>query len=409
MRRCLLALSMLCLVAIPARAQFWDKLTNPKIGVVIQHPPGLGIQVTRVAFGQTLGEGAEQFADALTERFVRANVEVIERKQLNDLLAEHKLNLSGAIDKQTVAEAGKIVGAAVVIYVNMQRFTTEQKRVYNDWKDGRGVVHRTWISRTQAFARGTVRSVDLQTGRIFAATTVEASPRLENEVVDNCCAEYPSEHEAIDAALDAVVAQAHRLFLPWTETAQLYFFDDKDCGLKTAFSMLKAGDVEGTLRQSLTNLETCKSLQTAKPKLVAHAFHNVGMAYFALGDHQKALEHLQEAQRIKPADIHTEAIADCTRALALARDMQRVEERATIDAQRAEASRQQAAATEAAALLTNDDILKMAKVKMPDAIIITKLKTSKCRFDLKTDALVQLKSAGVSDAVIVAMMEAGTK
>ncbi len=409
MKRCLLALSMGCLAAAPASAQFWDKLTNPKVGVVIQHPPGLGIQVTRVAFGQTLGEGAEQFADGLTERFVRANVEVIERKQLGDLLAEHKLNLSGAIDRQTVAEAGKIVGAAVVIYVNMQRFTTEQKRVYNDWKDGRGAPHRTWISRTQAFVRGTVRSVDLQTGRIFASTTVEASPRLENEVVDNCCAEYPSEHDAIDRALNEVVSQAHRLFLPWTETAQLYFFDDKDCGLKTAFSMLKAGDLEGTLRQSLANLETCRPMQATKPKLVAHALHNAGMAYFAMGDHQKALEHLQEAQRVKPADIHVEAIGDCTRALSLSREMQRVEEKTTIDAQRAETSRQQAAAAEAAALLTNDDILKMAKVKMPDAIIITKLKTSKCRFDLKTDALVQLKSAGVSDAVIVAMMEAGSK
>ena len=245
-----------------------------------------------------------------------------------------------------------------------------------------------------------------------APVLAQSAPVVAEPVVQALPARDPMAlNAALGNAVDppAVVAQAHRLFLPWTETAQLYFFDDKDCGLKTAFSMLKAGDVEGTLRQSLTNLETCKSLQTAKPKLVAHAFHNVGMAYFALGDHQKALEHLQEAQRIKPADIHTEAIADCTRALALARDMQRVEERATIDAQRAEASRQQAAATEAAALLTNDDILKMAKVKMPDAIIITKLKTSKCRFDLKTDALVQLKSAGVSDAVIVAMMEAGTK
>jgi hypothetical protein len=59
-----------------------------------------------------------------------------------------------------------------------------------------------------------------------------------------------------------------------------------------------------------------------------------------------------------------------------------------------------------AEVLTNSDVLKMAKVKLGDGIIINKIKTSACNFDTSVDALVKLKEAGVSDAVIQAMHDA---
>ncbi len=56
-------------------------------------------------------------------------------------------------------------------------------------------------------------------------------------------------------------------------------------------------------------------------------------------------------------------------------------------------------------ILTNDDILQMAAVKLSDKVITTKIKSSTCKFDTSTKALIKLKQAGVSDAVIQAMTE----
>ena len=56
--------------------------------------------------------------------------------------------------------------------------------------------------------------------------------------------------------------------------------------------------------------------------------------------------------------------------------------------------------------LTNSDVVKMAKVKLADGIIVSKIKSSACNFDTSVDALVKLKEAGVSDAVIQAMNDA---
>ncbi len=57
-------------------------------------------------------------------------------------------------------------------------------------------------------------------------------------------------------------------------------------------------------------------------------------------------------------------------------------------------------------VLTNSDVVKMARVKLADGIIISKIKTSACDFDTSVDALVRLKEAGVSDSVIQAMNDA---
>jgi hypothetical protein len=57
-------------------------------------------------------------------------------------------------------------------------------------------------------------------------------------------------------------------------------------------------------------------------------------------------------------------------------------------------------------VLTNSDVVKMAKAKLGDGIIISKIKTSACNFDTSVDALVKLKEAGVSDPVIQAMHDA---
>ena len=46
----------------------------------------------------------------------------------------------------------------------------------------------------------------------------------------------------------------------------------------------------------------------------------------------------------------------------------------------------------------------MAKAGIDDAIIVAKIESSKCQFDTSTDALIQLKSAGVSSAVIKSML-----
>jgi len=61
--------------------------------------------------------------------------------------------------------------------------------------------------------------------------------------------------------------------------------------------------------------------------------------------------------------------------------------------------------TSASESLNNDDVLRLVGAKLPDAVIVSKIKTSRCDFDTSTNAVIQLKTAGVGDSVIQEMIE----
>lgn len=60
-------------------------------------------------------------------------------------------------------------------------------------------------------------------------------------------------------------------------------------------------------------------------------------------------------------------------------------------------------------VLTNADVIRMVDAKLPESVIIAKIRSSTCKFDMSTDALIKLKQAGVSDAVLQAITETASK
>lgn len=384
--RHLLAVVLLSFVVVDAEAQFWDKLTNPRVNVTLRHPPGLGLNVKRIAFAPIANATpcAEQFLDAVTTDFVSSGAEVVDRQNLEAMVTEHRFNLTEFVDAKQKAQLGKMLGPAAVVFVKVLRCAPEKKPLRNDWKDNNG-LHRTYISKTTVYFKASIRTVDLTTGKTLSAIPIDYTESQENQEVDNCCPEFPSEYDVQDAALRKGLVDAHRMFFAWTEQRDLYFFDDEPCGLKTAFRLLRGGDQEGTLRQSEENLEACKVAQKIKPKILWHAHYNVGMANFILGNHEKALQHFGDAATAGGGDIVTQSMAECRRAKHLAEEMRRVEEKPVLDVASAQAPPpSKAAAKKSEAASASDDLeTRLKKLKtMLDKGLITRADYDKKKADI---------------------------
>jgi hypothetical protein len=56
--------------------------------------------------------------------------------------------------------------------------------------------------------------------------------------------------------------------------------------------------------------------------------------------------------------------------------------------------------------MNNSEVVSLAKAGLNKSIIINKIRTSKTNFDLSTNSLIQLKTAGVDDEIVAAMLEA---
>jgi hypothetical protein len=63
------------------------------------------------------------------------------------------------------------------------------------------------------------------------------------------------------------------------------------------------------------------------------------------------------------------------------------------------------AVSSAARAMDADDVVRLAKAKVGDEVILAQMKAAKARFVLTADDLVRLKKEGVSDAVLKAMVE----
>lgn len=392
-----------------SNAQFFDRLSNPQVTVSLTHPPGFGIKVNKVAFGPSSGTCSDQIVDALISDFVSNNIEVVDRTNLNTILSEHSFTLSGSVDKTSAAALGKILGPSVLIFVNVQRCATQQDKLYDKetkYDAQRKVNYQVYayISRTRAFLKVSVRTVDLATGRIFAAQSFEYSPEKSNKSYQGY-PEFPTSYDVQDIALKYAVWDIHKMYLPWNENRSLYFFDDKDFNLKDAFKALKDNNVDQAFELSKQNLEECKKDGKAKDKIISHANYNLGMCHMIRSEYDLAIKYFNEAKELKSGNIISEAIADCQRAKTLSESMQRVEDKASFETAKTQAAEEIKAQAEVTNTLNNKSIIEMVQLKLPEGVIIQKIKSSKCKFDTNPDALGALTKAGVSEKIVMAMIE----
>ena len=57
-------------------------------------------------------------------------------------------------------------------------------------------------------------------------------------------------------------------------------------------------------------------------------------------------------------------------------------------------------------VMTNEEVISLAKAGLSPSIIIAKIRSDRSNFDLSTDSLIKLKQAGVTDDILAAMLEA---
>jgi hypothetical protein len=320
----LLGLCMFCmgaLFSIPASAQLWDMLTKPQVTVSLTHPPRLGLNIKKVAFGPANGMCSDEILDRLSDALISNGVEVVDRPHLRSILGARHMSLDGYVDHQGALQMGKLLGSTALIFVNISNCDTERRR---NFTDSRGVHTNNAI--VDMHIRGTLQTIDLATGRIFSAAPIVQDAELINSS-DKGLPEFPPEQAVRDRAIGAAAYDASTMFVQWTEQKKLYFFNDKECNMNVAYALLRANDFNGTVRQSEDNITACKTWPKLKNDSLAHAYYNAGLAYLLINDNQRAMAYLTQSAQMKGGDIVTQTIAEATKSAELDAEMRRVADR----------------------------------------------------------------------------------
>jgi hypothetical protein len=230
------------------------------------------------------------------------------------------------MDQQSAARMGKWLGSTALIFVKISQCNVEQHRNNTEHKNKKNEIERSYDAIIDVHLRGTLQTVDLATGRIFSASPIVEDAELVNHSNEHP-PEFPPRQAVRDQAITRAVYDASTFLLPWTEEKKLYFFNDKECNMNVAYTLLKANDFNGVVRQSEENIESCKTWPKLKDSSMAHAYYNAGLAYLLVNEHEKALYYLTESEKLKGGQIVTETITEATKSAQLEAEMRRVDAR----------------------------------------------------------------------------------
>jgi hypothetical protein len=334
-----------------------------KITVKIAHAPALAgaLAGKLVAPGPLTGDCAKEFGGLLFQ----------------DMRA-HGVPMAGGAD----SAAGPAGAPAIALSIDVSR--CEARPLPAMLGEGLPAVH---ISRTEGWFVAQVRAVDALSGQELASVTVHGHAQKENQS-QSTVAEWPAPSDLKSMAVHQGLAEAQRLYTPWVESREIPFMDSKECHLKPAFDLAKAGDYEALVKLSRANADSCGT----GSKGAMDAWYDLGVAYFLVRQYDEAVSAFEKAADLNGGKLVAGLMEECRRESAALKALQPKAAPAV-----------QSPPVQTGMVMTNGLIIKLIDGNVAEAEVLKMIANQPGRFSLEPGDLAKLKAAGVPDSVIAAM------
>lgn len=294
------------LVALPTVS------AQPSVTVRYEQPPTVGVQFQEFTFAAASSTCAQMIVERATQRLLSEGIEVSDRQDLSDLEAERIIQAT---------DLRGIQAATAIVVVSAARCSSDRDRTTRKpWNSTSENPRLKYIATTSYSIQGSIRLIDVSTGKVMLTEPIDASVE-ERKESSRGYPEFPPITELERTALDDAVEQVSAVLTTTRPTSNLLFFNDRACGLKETHRLVEGGDIERALRFLQESLESCKTTSPKKTKVLARAYHNVGVLQTMLGDYEGAHKNLRSAvqlhdgQSIKRAfDLSVKARASAARA-----------------------------------------------------------------------------------------------
>ena len=209
-------------------------------------------EYNKIALGDIVDEDgkadrhAKDIADFITTSlFESGKYEVLDRQNLQSIMSEHKLSLSGLIDENTATELGKIIGAAALVFGRIQTDNYDEETSKADpWVDKKGNRHQTHYREGTYSLSVNLKIVDILTAKILAVKSLSAS-YSSSKHKDNGWPEEIDTSYLYTKCLIKVTQDFMHLVAPYDVQIKAKFQTDKKLAeVDQAINQLKIGEWE---------------------------------------------------------------------------------------------------------------------------------------------------------------------
>jgi len=227
--------------------------------------------------------------------------EIVERSRINEVIQEHKFNLSGMVSDATIRRMGRILGVDAVIFGTVSGYDVETSRGrtlatpgYYDEETGIYVppTYRNYTMKSGSVAVN-YRMIDIETGRVIAAKSI--SRDFSKKRYDGAFFRLPSDDSILNDLLKKVTSQFVNEISPHYVSKKRKLEKGKGSfHTKQGVRFAKMGMWDKAIREWQKALE--------KDPKNAWTHNNLGIAYERRGEVAKARREYQKASELNPKE-----------------------------------------------------------------------------------------------------------
>ena len=275
------------------------------ITITVTRPAEINLKgYDRIAIGSivdtsgSVTQHSDDIAQKITEVLFRSDrFEVLDRQHLNDIVAEHKLGMSGLIDEDSAIELGKFVGSAVLVFGRIQtdKYDEETSEQFV-WIDSNGNRHGSFYREGEYTLSVNFRLVDVQTAKILAVKTLECNHTAETRGTVHAAPPIDSDALYKDC-LNDIGSQFLITVAPYRVQVKAEFETDKELPeVDRALVQFEVGEWD----EGVNILKSATERKDLEAEVKAKAFYNLGLAQMYSGQCEDAIKYFKQALSLNP-------------------------------------------------------------------------------------------------------------
>ncbi len=262
------------------------------------------IAIGEIGGGQ--GSHATDVSDGVTTRLVQSNsFDVLDRQNLQKILDEHKLTMTGIVNPDSATELGKIIGTAALVFGRIQADDYKEKVTRNDpWTDKNGGYHQSIFRNGQYLLTVHFQVVDIQSSKILGTKDISMTTRAQTSA-DNRMPEPISVDNLYSSALASVCDNFMKLVAPYEVTVAADFETDKELPeVENAIAQFKIGESG----EAVKILDAASKKTFSDTKIKAKSLYDLGLAQMYSGMYDDAVANIKSAYEANASDRYMNAL-----------------------------------------------------------------------------------------------------
>ena len=279
------------------------------VPISVPHPAEINMsKYKQIAIGKFTGNMGQLVSDGIKNKLVESGkFKVVDRTRMTQIMSELKLSQSNLLSSKNRVKLGKLLGVSALITgynkgSYKENVTSEEATCINS--DGQKYSCTRYKRTGTYITNGSIDVIDIETGQLIRSKVLNSSYE-ESKSQTNKKPEHIDKESLAGRCIQDDVSSFLKAIIPWKEIVYARFIKDRKIpSLEMGINQTKLGEMDKAIKTFASAAKAAEINPELKPKNIANAYWNLGLAYQYTWNFDKAISTFKKAFTVNPKDMY---------------------------------------------------------------------------------------------------------